>query len=360
MTTHAVFGEPLVPFTVDNDRVTVRPWSRGDLAAVEDASHDDFIPVLTTVPGEYTQAEGEAFILRQQRRLASGEGWAMAIADNTSGQAIGHIGLWISSLDKGRAEIGYWIAPSSRGQGFASDALVLVTGWAFEELTVARLSLFIEPWNSASIRTAERAAYQREGLLQQWEVIDGEPRDMWSYARFRDPDHRHPSNPPDAAEQSVGVELRDACHGDAAMIRVCVGAAYGSYVDRMGKQPAPMLADFEALIDAGTVRVAVVRGHIVGLIVMWPEPDHFYIDSVAALPGAQGTGVGAALLADAERAAVSANCSEIRLYTNEAMTENLDYYPRRGFVETHRGSDEGYRRVYFSRQLPGSDIRSHS
>lgn len=39
---------------------------------------------------------------------------------------------------------------------------------------------------------------------------------------------------------------------------------------------------------------------------------------------------------------------------NEAMTENIDYYPRRGFVETHRATDAGYYRVYVTRPVPGT------
>ena len=53
----------------------------------------------------------------------------------------------------------------------------------------------------------------------------------------------------------------------------------------------------------------------------------------------------------AEAAAVANDRGELRLYTNEAMASNLDYYPRRGFVETHRRMDEGYRRVYFTRKV---------
>ena len=49
---------------------------------------------------------------------------------------------------------------------------------------------------------------------------------------------------------------------------------------------------------------------------------------------------------------MAAGChDEIRLYTNTMMVENIDYYPRKGFVETHRATDAGYERVYFSRHL---------
>lgn len=45
--------------------------------------------------------------------------------------------------------------------------------------------------------------------------------------------------------------------------------------------------------------------------------------------------------------------TEIRLYTNEAMTENLAYYPRHGYTETHRAEQDGFRRVYFRKRLAG-------
>ena len=147
------------------------------------------------------------------------------------------------------------------------------------------------------------------------------------------------------------VEVRDAQADDEAEIRRCVQAAYSPYVERIGKPPAPMLDDYARLIDRGVVRVATQRGEIAGLIVMWPEEDHLYVDNIAVDPGAQGIGVGAALLADADDRARQTGRDEVRLYTNTAMVENIDYYPRRGYSETHRATDAGYNRVYFSREL---------
>jgi GNAT superfamily N-acetyltransferase len=53
----------------------------------------------------------------------------------------------------------------------------------------------------------------------------------------------------------------------------------------------------------------------------------------------------------AERHARDAGVPEVRLYTHEAMTENHAYYERRGFTETHRGADDGFSRVYFTKQI---------
>lgn len=187
MTIHAVFGSPLPDVTLRGPNVELRCFDRGDLPLIQEASADEFIPVITTVPESYSPAEGLAFIDRQNFRLASGEGWSLAIVDAANQQAVGQIGLWISQLSKGRAEIGYWVAPSGRGSRAASHAVRLLSDWAFENLDVERLGLYIEPWNSASIKTAEYAGFNREALLKNWERVGGIPKDMWSYVRLRDP-----------------------------------------------------------------------------------------------------------------------------------------------------------------------------
>jgi len=57
------------------------------------------------------------------------------------------------------------------------------------------------------------------------------------------------------------------------------------------------------------------------------------------------------LLDWAEQQAVSAGVEQVRLYTNAAMHENVAYYPRRGYRETHRAGQDGYLRVFFAKTL---------
>ncbi len=66
---------------------------------------------------------------------------------------------------------------------------------------------------------------------------------------------------------------------------------------------------------------------------------------------AQGLGVGGRLLRLAEEQALARGLREVRLYTNEAMTENLAYYLRRGYSETHRARQDGFRPIFFTKPL---------
>jgi len=149
------------------------------------------------------------------------------------------------------------------------------------------------------------------------------------------------------------VSVRRAGEGDVAGLAKVAAEAYRDYVPRIGREPAPMTADYAQAVRSGLTWVAEADGEIVGLLVLVARPDHLLLENVAVLPSAQRRGVGARLLAVAEDEARACGLDEIRLYTNEAMTENLAYYPRHGYTETHRAEQDGFRRVFFTRHLAG-------
>jgi N-acetylglutamate synthase-like GNAT family acetyltransferase len=150
------------------------------------------------------------------------------------------------------------------------------------------------------------------------------------------------------------VELiRPAASGDREAVERLVEAAYGGYVERIGKRPAPMDADYAALIDARRVTVAEWEGRVVGILVLVPMGDHLLVENVAVAPAAQRTGLGGRLMAHAEQQARILGLAELRLYTNEKMVENLAWYPRLGYRETERRAESGFARVFFEKRLTG-------
>jgi GNAT superfamily N-acetyltransferase len=149
----------------------------------------------------------------------------------------------------------------------------------------------------------------------------------------------------------VVVIIRCASSGDAEALRVVAAAAYQRYVPRIGRKPAPMTADYAQAVRDRQAWAAIDNGDIAGFAILIPRPGYLLLDNVAVLPAAQGRGIGARLLSVAEDHARSLGLSEIRLYTNEAMTENLAYYPRHGYAETHRAEQDGFRRVFFRKPI---------
>jgi ribosomal protein S18 acetylase RimI-like enzyme len=112
-----------------------------------------------------------------------------------------------------------------------------------------------------------------------------------------------------------------------------------------------MLDDYAALIGQGYVYVLSDERGISAILVLIPEERALLLDNVAVRPDAQGRGHGRTLIGFAERMARERGLGAIRLYTNEAMTENVALYGRMGFVETHRAEEHGFRRVYMTKLL---------
>lgn len=162
-------------------------------------------------------------------------------------------------------------------------------------------------------------------------------------------------NAADSEYPVAAFTLRPAKAQDAEPMRRLACAAYQRYVSRIGQEPAPMRRDYASVVARADAWLAERAGELLGFVVCERAVDHLLVESIAVAPKWQGLGIGGALLGLAERRARAAGLSQIRLYTNEAMTENLAYYPRHGYRETHRGIEDGYRRVYFTKVIDLAD-----
>ncbi|WP_334683822.1 GNAT family N-acetyltransferase [Arthrobacter sp. CAN_A214] len=80
-----------------------------------------------------------------------------AIADAMTDRALGQVGLWVGKLSEGWATAGYGVAPQERGRHVAADAVSALTEFAWAIPGLHRIELHVEPWNTASVRVAERS-----------------------------------------------------------------------------------------------------------------------------------------------------------------------------------------------------------
>jgi len=162
-----------------------------------------------------------------------------------------------------------------------------------------------------------------------------------------------PQDTSHGAASGESVVIRRATIDDATAMSALANAAYAVYLPRRGDQPlpVPMTVDYFAVVRQAEAWVAQLGGAIVGLLVLYPLEDHLLLDNIAVSPERQGIGLGARLLALADERSRDLQLPEIRLYTNVVMTENLAYYPRHGYRETHRTTCDGYHRVFFTKHL---------
>jgi [ribosomal protein S5]-alanine N-acetyltransferase len=166
---------------LDAGPFALRGFRPDDAAMVSEAGKDPVIPLVATVPAQASAVEAARFVDVQRRRLRDGFGYSFVIAEARSDQGVGSIGLWLRDADQGRASVGYWVLSSARRRGAATCALGALSRFALETLGFARVDLHVEPWNEASIATAESAGFRREGLARSWQTVGGRRRDMYLY-----------------------------------------------------------------------------------------------------------------------------------------------------------------------------------
>jgi len=149
----------------------------------------------------------------------------------------------------------------------------------------------------------------------------------------------------------MSLEIRLALPVDTAEVTACVCQAFIHYIVRIGKQPGPMLDDYQALVRQQQVYVACQASDIVGVVVLLETPEGFCIETIAVRPAAQGRGIGGKLLAYSEAAAKKADYTSIYLSTHRLMSESQAVYAHLGYVEFAQRVVNGYDRIFVRKQL---------
>ena len=75
--------------------------------------------------------------------------------------------------------------------------------------------------------------------------------------------------------------MRQAVPGDAGAIRALTRAAYAKWVPVIGREPLPMVADYEAAVGKHRFDLLYVDGVLAALIETVPKDDHLLIENVA-------------------------------------------------------------------------------
>lgn len=76
--------------------------------------------------------------------------------------------------------------PAYRGKGYGSEALRLILDYAFSEVGLYRVGLTVMEYNSAAIKSYERAGFVREGAKRKAVLRDGNRYDLVYYGILRD------------------------------------------------------------------------------------------------------------------------------------------------------------------------------
>ena len=165
-------------------RSTLRPWRMSDAPHL--ARRDNNLNVARQLrdrfPHPYTTADARQFI-----QSVAGAKPATSFAIVVDGEPVGGIGFSPGAdVERYSAEIGYWLAETHWGRGIATEAIQLVSTYAFGVCNMLRLFALPFADNDRSIRALEKAGYSREALLRASSVKERKIRDQALYVLVND------------------------------------------------------------------------------------------------------------------------------------------------------------------------------
>ena len=175
------------PVVLETARLRLRELDAGDFDAVRalDADRDvQWWRGARTIAPEETR--GFLAELAAERDRAPRPRWVLGITVPPERVVVGSCWLLCHWPDWLGAEVGYQLARTHWGRGYATEALRAIVAYGFGTLGLRRIWARINPGNAASCRVVEKAGLRREGLLRRCEYAAGEWRDLYLYAALAD------------------------------------------------------------------------------------------------------------------------------------------------------------------------------
>ena len=140
----------------------------------------DADPIATRFIGGVETRDGSRAGFDQVLRMWRDQGASLfSVLDASDGRWLGRVGPWLPKGALG-TEIGWALAPSAQGKGYATEAARAVIDWAFATLDWSEVIHCITPGNTASVAVAERlgARWMRADI-----EVDGSPVDVFGQSR---------------------------------------------------------------------------------------------------------------------------------------------------------------------------------
>jgi len=137
----------------------VHPAAAADLAAGGDGGFE----WIAGGPFEGTREAATFMTKAYQAGLHRPEFGVFALVRSEDGRTIGGMGFHAVPDEEGRTEVGYDLVEGARGQGYATEALRALTGWALARDDVRTVLATVERDNLASQAVVSRVGFKQVG-----------------------------------------------------------------------------------------------------------------------------------------------------------------------------------------------------
>jgi RimJ/RimL family protein N-acetyltransferase len=160
-------------------RLLLRAHEEQDMEPMVALFGDELSRRWLSAPQPYTAQDARRWCTQTAHTLRTmGDGINWAVTDRETGRFLGGIGLRETRWLRRSTEVGYGLGAWARGHGYAAEAARAAAHWVLREQGFQRVELFAATGNTASLRTAEKAGFVREGVARNAGVTHHSQVDM--------------------------------------------------------------------------------------------------------------------------------------------------------------------------------------
>jgi RimJ/RimL family protein N-acetyltransferase len=165
----------------------LRAGDAADLFAALEASRERLAPWLHFPDPLQTVEATRDWLIHLESRWLLRQALSFAIRHSETHEFLGGVELHTILWDRRFFALGYWLRSGAEGHGYMSEAVQILTNYAFSSLGANKVSLRCDARNLRSAAVAERLGFVREAQLRGEAITkDGLLADELQFALTRD------------------------------------------------------------------------------------------------------------------------------------------------------------------------------
>ena len=153
---------------ISGDKIQLRALEPGDVDLLYQWENNREVWHLSRTLTPFSRFDIEQYVLNAGRDIFADKQVRLMIDERNGSVTVGAIDLFDYDPLHQRAGIGIIIHETHRNQGFAAEALRLVTGYCFGTLMLHQVFANILAGNEKSIRLFEKAGFSNKRKKREW------------------------------------------------------------------------------------------------------------------------------------------------------------------------------------------------
>lgn len=179
-----LFRGSLVRLTAEEPGLMAQSWSRW-------SRNTAYHRLLDTDPQSlYSAKSVEKELEKDLEKSAQGglpNGFFFNIRSLPEEKLVGFVVLWGLDWVHGDSTVSIALGePEYWGKGLGTEAMQLCLRYAFTELNLQRVALWVFAYNQRAIRSYEKAGFLKEGIMRALLAREGQRHDVWIMGILRD------------------------------------------------------------------------------------------------------------------------------------------------------------------------------